>query len=979
MTPQRWLQITEIFYAALARDPARRDAFLGEECAADPALRREVESLIAAHHEAGAFGDTPVSIPASPLKPGTLVGPYRIDSLLGAGGMGEVYRARDPRLARDVAIKVLPAHLTSDPERLARFEREARALASLNHPHIGAIYGVEEYDGGRALVMELVEGEDLAQRIPRGPIPVAEALPMAKQIAEALEAAHEQGIIHRDLKPANIKVRDDGTVKVLDFGLAKGVDPPSSISAHVRESPLSSVHAVPGEIIVGTPAYMSPEQARGKPADKRSDIWSFGVVFFEMLTARPLYAGETPAETLAGVIGREPDVSALPAATPITIRALIGRCLTKDPRTRLQAIGEARIAIERAIDQPGIQAEVEAGARTDKYRPWPVWRRALPWALAVSALGFGGLALWASWRTMAPALPVRLSVELTPDASIASSAVGAATILSPDGLLVAFVAQKGGSGSSQLYVRRLDQLQATSLSGTDDADSPFFSPDGLWIGFFAGGKLKKVSVTGGAAVTLCDAPNGRGGAWADDGTIVLSPSPARTSLVRVASAGGKPEPVTSLAEGEATQRWPQVLPGSTAVLYTSSSSPGDFGDANLVVQPLPSGARKIVQRGGYYGRYLPSGHLAYMHDGKLFAVTFDLDRLEVTGQPVPALEGVASNADTGGAQFAVSASGTLVYLPGQSAGSGALIHWMDQKGKTTPLRATLVNWSNLLFAPDGRRLAMQIAGPGPSDIWVYEWARDTLTRLTFDPAFDSKPVWTPDGRRIGFASARADKSTLNLYWQRADGTGDAQRLTESNNQQRPASWHPSGKFLAFEEPNPATSWDLMILPMEGDEVSGWKPGKPSVFVNTPSAEREPMFSPDGQWLAYHSNESGRNEVYVRPFPGPGGKWQISTGGGSYPTWSRTKRELFYSLNGQIMVASFGAEGDTFRAEKPQRWSDGRYLERAGNRGFDLHPDGERLAVALPVQTPSDTKQDKVVFIFNFLDELRRIAPATKTQ
>jgi serine/threonine-protein kinase len=341
---------------------------------------------------------------------------------------------------------------------------------------------------------------------------------------------------------------------------------------------------------------------------------------------------------------------------------------------------------------------------------------------------------------------------------------------------------------------------------------------------------------------------------------------------------------------------------------------------------------------------------------------------------------VASNADTGGAQFAVSANGTVVYLPGQSASSGALIHWMDHEGKTTPLRATLVNWSNLLFAPDGRRLAMQIAaGPGPSDIWVYEWARDLLTQLTFDPAFDSKPVWTPDGRRIGFASARGDKTTLNLYWQRPDGTDDSQRLTESKNPQRPASWHPSGKFLAFEEQNPTTSWDLMILPMDGDEASGWKPGKPTVFLNTPSAEREPMFSPDGQWLAYHSNESGRNEVYVRPFPGTGGKWQISTGGGAYPTWSRTKHELFYSLNGQIMVAPFAVTGDTFRAEKPRRWSDGRYLERAGNRGFDLHPDGERvaLAVAPAAQTPSDTKQDTVVFIFNFFDELRRIAPATK--
>jgi serine/threonine-protein kinase len=635
--------------------------------------------------------------------------------------------------------------------------------------------------------------------------------------------------------------------------------------------------------------------------------------------------------------------------------------------------GAARFQVQDALSNAseGSEASTISG---------PLWVRepALPWVVA-GALAFGlalVLALWAPWRKAPPPAALRLSVELSPDASPASSLVGAATILSPDGATVAFVARKGEGGGRQLRVRRLDQLRATLLSDTDEADSPFFSPDGQWIGFFAGSRLKKISVTGGAAVTLCDAPNGRGGAWADDGTIVFSPGMARVGLLRVSSAGGKPEPLTSLAEGEVTQRWPQVLAGGTAVLYTGSNSPGDFSEANLVVQSLPDGQRKVVQRGGYYGRYLASGHLVYIHDGKLFAAPFDLDRLEITGQPVPAVEDVASNGDTGGAQFAVSASGTLAYLPGQSVNSGALIHWMDRERRTTPLRPTLVNWSNLLFAPDGRRLAMQIAGPGPSDIWVYEWAEDTLTRLTFDPAFDSKPVWTPAGRRIGFASARADRSTLNLYWQQADGTGDAQRLTVSKNQQRPASWHPSGKFLAFEEQNPTTSWDLMILPMEGDDVSGWKPGMSRAFVNTPSAEREPMFSPDGHWLAYHSNESGRNEVYVRPFPGPGVRWQISTGGGTYPTWSRTRHDLFYGVDGQIMVAPFAVTGDSFRAEKARPWSEARYLERAGNRGFDLHPDGARFAVALAAQTPSGPKQERIVFIFNFFDELRRIAPPT---
>ena len=448
-----------------------------------------------------------------------------------------------------------------------------------------------------------------------------------------------------------------------------------------------------------------------------------------------------------------------------------------------------------------------------------------------------------------------------------------------------------------------------------------------------------------------------------------------TRLLRVPSAGGRAEPLTALAEDEAIQLSPQILPGGKAVLYTASTIAGAFNDANLVVQALPSGARKVVQRGGYHGRYLMSGHLVYIHDGTLFAVPFDLDRLEVTGQPMPALEGVTSNAITGGAQFSVSTNGTLIYLPGPSIGAGTPLHWMDQQGKTTPVRAWLANWLNPLFSPDGRRLAMEIR-EGTSDVWVYEWARDTLTRLTSDPVRAMKPVWTPDGRRIVFASPRADKLAANLYWQPADGTGAAERLTESKNAQGATSWHPSGKFLAFEETTPETNVDLMILPMEGDDVSGWRPGTPTVFLNSPFIEGGAMFSPDGRWIAYVSLESGRSQVYVRSFPKPGGKWQISTGGGNSPTWSCTKRELFYGANGQIMVAAFAVNGDSFRAETPRLWSEGRYQTRGSNRMFDLHPDGERFAHA-PVQAAVGAKADKAVFIFNFFDELHRIVPAPK--
>jgi serine/threonine-protein kinase len=575
-----------------------------------------------------------------------------------------------------------------------------------------------------------------------------------------------------------------------------------------------------------------------------------------------------------------------------------------------------------------------------------------------------------------PPAPLRLSADLGADGALATTIAnqwGDAAILSPDGTLVAFVAQEGETGRAQLYVRRLDQLQATPLAGTDDALCPFFSPDGLWIAYSDERKLKKIPVTGGAPTTLADIGELRGGTWGEDGTIVFSPDKTPGApLLRVSAEGGKPEALTSPAEGEAIRQWPQLLPGGKAVLYTGNSIVGSFNDANLMVQPLPSGTPKVVQRGGFHGRYLPSGHLVYIHDGTLFAAPFDLERLEVTGQPLPALENVASNSLTGGAQFSVSATGALVYLPGQMTGTGIPLEWMNRDGTTSPLRRTPARWLNPRFSPDGRRLAMDILD-STSDIWVYEWARDALTRLTSDPAQDATPVWTPDGQRIVFASARADKSTLNLYWQRADGTGDAQRLTESKNAQRPGSWHPSGKFLAFEE-----NRKLMILPMEGDETSGWKPGKPYAFSNSPSNGSEPMFSPDGRWLAYSSNESGRIEVHVRPFPGPGGKWQISTGGGFNPTWSRTKREIFYGFfDGQIMVAPFTADGDSFHAEKPRLWAEGRYQMRGGNRMFDLHPDGERFALATASQTPIGAKLDKVVFIFNFFDELRRIARATK--
>ena len=906
------------------------------------------------------------------LTPGTRLGAYEILSLIGAGGMGEVYRGTDTKLHRDVAIKVLPSEVAADPDRLARFEREAQVLAALNHPNIAQIHGVEESTGVPALVMELVEGPTLADRIATGSIPLGEALPIANQIVEALERAHEQGIVHRDLKPANIKVRPDGTVKVLDFGLAKALQPAKGVEStpptDLSISPtITSPALITGVgVILGTAAYMSPEQAKGRPADKRSDIWAFGCVLYEMLTATRPFAGDDVTETVALVITKEPDWARLPQDVPDSLCVLMKRCLEKDPKARVADISTARYVIDGAT----------ADARSARPSHAPVRASAaVMLAIASASIVLGALAASTIRKPPLTGLqpPVRVSVELGADMTLTQ--LGANIQLSPDGQTVAFVGQ-AGAGIPQLYVRRLDQLQATLLPGTEDANNPFFSPDGRWIAFFASRKLKKIATTGGAAVALCDAPAGRGGAWAEDGTIVFLPAngPGMT-LMRVSSAGGKPEPLLSLGESEQTQRWPQVLPSGRAILYTASNVASGFADANVVVQPLPSGVKKIVVRRGSFGRYVPSGHLLYVQQGALFAVPFDLGRLETTGPAVPVLEGVAHNltgASAGAAQMAVSANGTLAYLAEAAVTSRVPVSWLDRAGNVSTLRAAAAAWTNPSFSPDGRRLALEIMD-STSSLWVFDWARDTLERLTFDARDTARPIWTPNGRRIVFAATRADSPAFNLFWMAADGTGDVQRLTESKNLQFPVSWDPSGRFLAFTEIRPDTSEDLMILPMEGNDRTGWKPGTPTVFLATAAAELEPTFSPDGRWIAYASQESGRMDVYVRPFPGPGGKWLVSTDGGANPMWSRTRRELFFTANQRIMVAPYAVEGDAFRADKPHQLSDVRFVPRQRQRSVDIHPDGNRFAIASAPQT-APAKQDKIVLVFNFFDELRRIAP-----
>jgi len=883
------------------------------------------------------------------LNADTRLGPYEIVALIGSGGMGEVYQAHDTKLARDVAIKVLPEAFAHDPQRLSRFQREAKLLASLNHPNIATIHGLEESHGTHYLVMELVPGETLSQRIKReGALPVEEALGIAKQMAEALEAAHEKSIIHRDLKPANVKVTPEGKVKVLDFGLAKAFagdgagDDPSN-------SPTLSQAATLQGVILGTAAYMSPEQARGKAVDKRTDIWAFGAVLYELLTGKQAFQGEDVTEILAAVVKSEPDWNRLPPSTPTKIRDQLHRCLQKEKALRMQAAGDVRIEIQEALAAPK-----DAGATRAASAPRSKLLLTVAGALAVVA----AVAVWVAWRATRPTEQalrplVRLDVDLGPDVSLGSA--GTDVILSPDGTRLVYASQR------RLFTRRLDQPNAAEIAGTQGAYAPFFSPDGRWVAFFQLGKLEKVSVEGGTPITLCNAPVGMGGSWGTDGNIIAALN-TTGALSRIPSAGGAPTPATDLdrERGEVTHRWPQVLPGAKGVLFTANVTVnGGFETANIEVVSLADHRRKTLVRGGTFGRYLPSGHLVYVNQGTLFAVPFDPDTLEVRGAAVPVLERVGYTAVYGAVQLDFSQTGTLVY---RSGGEGALltVQWLDAAGRTQPLLAKPDAYTRPSLSPDGTRLAI-----ATSDVWVYDWQRDTMTRLTFgSPAL--APFWSPDGRYILF------QASGGMFWTRSDGSGKPQPLIQSKNTVFPWSITADGKRLAFHELNPETGVDLWTVPLENDG-QGLRAGKPEPFLQTPFDEGFPSFSPDGRWLAYASNESGAFQVYVRAFPDKGGKWQVSSSGGTLPEWARNGRELFFRTeDNQIMGASYTVKGDSFVADKPRVWSEKRIANVGILPNYDLAPDGKRIVALMPAEAPQgQPAQNQVIFLQNFFDEVRR--------
>jgi serine/threonine protein kinase/Tol biopolymer transport system component len=891
---------------------------------------------------------------------GTRLGFLEITALLGKGGMGEVYRARDTKLKRDVAIKILPDEFSRDSDRVSRFQREAELLASLNHPNIAAIYDVQEAGATRFLVLELVEGETLAERIHRGPIPVEEALDIAKHICGALGAAHEKGIIHRDLKPSNVKLTPDGKVKVLDFGLAKAFEIEAA-EMNLSNSPTLMSGSVPG-VILGPAAYISPEQAKGNTVDRRVDIWAFGVVLYEMLTGRILFSGATVSETVAAVITKDPDWTLLPATTPQSIRVLLGRCLQKDAKRRLRDAADVHIEIDDALGAPAISAPPPMAIPLR-----PVWQRALPWAGWLLAVALSaGFAFWTLKSAPAPRPVSRTVVALSQGERLAGLDQRAIA-LSPDGTQLVYVAIDN-SDRQRLYLRAMDSLAGRPISGTEGASGPFFSPDGQWIGFFAEGKLKKVQIRGGLSLVLDDVVGAvsTGGSWGSDDSIVFAPT-GTNPLFKVSAAGGARQPLTTFKGSELSHRWPQFLPGGKALLFTVANL-GAPDDSRIELQRLDTDERKILVRSGTDGRYSPTGHLVYYRAGTLMAAPFDLGRLEVIGTPVPVLEGVmSSTAGTGAGQFSFSNSGSLLYVAGSAHAQANLnLAWVDRKGAAQPLPAPARPYSYPYLSPDGRLVAVQIG----NDIWIYDLNRDTLTRLTFEGR-NILPSWTPDGKRVVYSSDK--NGTQSLSWRLADGSGPEERLFTGPGLPRPGSFTPDGRSLLYVATDPKTVQDIWVLPLEGGEAR-----KPHVFLQSPFGEFTPFLSPDGRWVAYLSNESGRPEVYVRPFPGPGGKWQISTEGGIGLKWSPKGNELFYRTgpaNEKVMVVDIQTQ-PTFSAGKPRLLFEApkAAVPPLGGTAADysVSPDGQRFLMVRTQEQPQTSTQINVVL--NWFEELKQRVP-----
>jgi serine/threonine-protein kinase len=1004
----QWQRVKALFHAALERPADERDAFLAAETGDDDRLRRDVESLLASDASNGNLLDhlpaaaPPVladlladrwtapeqTSPHATLASGFRIGPYDVVALLGAGAMGEVYRARDTKLNREVALKVLPEQFALDPECLARFTREAQLLATLKHPNISAIHGLEESIRIHALVLELVDGPTLAEYIARraGPagaagLPVEEALAIARQVAEALEAAHEKGIIHRDVKPANIKIAGDGTVKVLDFGLARVWD--GAPQADLSASPRLTAGGLGERTILGTPAYMSPEQARGQALDRRTDVWSFGCVLYEMLTGRAPFAADTISDSLVATLEHEPDYTRLPAGTPEPIRRLLRRCLEKDRKRRLDSAADARLEIDDAI----ARVEGEAVAReATRSRFTPTGMLALAGAAAVSAS-----VTWAVMRPAptAPVLPSRFFIAAPPGEPLNVSGAARDIALSPDGRRLVYRFGGSNTAGSPLMVRAIDRLDGQPIAGVIRAYAPFFSPDSQWIGFFERGELKKVHVDGGPAVTI-GAVTGEslGASWGDDNTIVYATDDPKTGLWRVSADGGEPTLLTTpdTARNETEHAFPSLLPGGQGVLFTIVAT-GEAETSQIAFLDVTTGRRKTLVSGTQAeyvdvarGAGKSTGYLTYAAAGMVRAVPFDLARLEALGPPVPVVERILMKS-RGAANYAVSRAGTLLYMIGAAdQTTPRSLVWVDRKGHEEPIGAPLRAYGTPRLSPDGTRVAAEIYDQN-TDIWIWNFAQKTLRRLTFNPGGDGMSVWTPDGRGIIYESGQAGPP--NLYRQAADGTGTVDRLVTSATGQWPTSITPDGAYLAGFNVS-GVIFVALARPTTGPE-HGPARGSSSALLG-PSVDARFQgsftdFSPNGRYLAYQSNESGRDEIYVRPFPRvDSGRWQVSTAGGTRPVWARSGRELFYlDASHALTSVQVSASGPTFSAGKPATVFETAYVESNPSRHYDVSADGQRFLMIKDGPANPSAMPARLVVVEHWFEELIQHVSTTGLQ
>jgi len=882
------------------------------------------------------------------LASGTQFGRYEIRSQLGIGGMGEVYRARDNRLNRDVAIKVLLDSCLRDPERMARFEREAQVLASLNHPNIASIYGLEETNGQEpnqvGLVMELVEGPTLADRLRSGPIAFDEALPIAKQIIDALEVAHERNIVHRDLKPANVKVTEEGIVKVLDFGLAKvfATDTPNADLSH---SP-TLLKGTEAGVILGTAAYMSPEQAKGKAVDKRSDIWAFGCVLFEMLTGKQPFVGETLTDILASVVRGEPDWIQLPATAPASVKHLIQRCLEKDVKHRLRDIGDARFELDQT-ESNDRQPAIVTSHKTSRH-----WLPVIAVVAVVIIAAMAG-ALVPKWFGDEPVAPrvIRSEMELPADQMEQRVRV----VISPDGANLVYVAKQ------KMYLRPFNSLESVPIAGTEGGINPFFSPDGKWIGFWNSGVIKKVQLPGGTPITICNTEV-IGASWGTDDTILLGGVYA--GIMRVPASGGTPVTVVR-PQPSFGYDYPQFLPDGRSFLYLRDT-PGTASSNQLVMRSLDKDDETIILNGAYNYSYLRSGIIVYtvgsnLNALDLQAVAFDASSRKVIGNPVTVVKNVAAITSGSGAHFDVSENGTLAYAPAVAGRYQSRLVKVSESGQAEVMPAEQRLYSDPRVSSDGRFVTAHLQGD-ENDIWVASVDRGTLTRLSFNPGEDETPVWSPDGRTVAWSGSRSDLAR-GIFRRSADGGGNEELIWRLDLHTHVRDWTPDGKALIFETTDPNTNNDIWRLDLEGSP-------KATPIVQTVFSEHNSRLSPDGHWLAYSSNESGRNEIYLQPYPEGGSRLTVTTSGGDQPVWSRDGRKLFFRANGAVNAMDFAAGPQPSVSNGRVLFPDRFDNPQAGNHtGYDAFPDGRLLM--LQSATNPEGERTKIVIVFNWLEELKQ--------